>query len=181
MSGSDVEIFEIFERDGKVLGEKPRHLVHRDGDWHKSVQVLVFNRAGELLIQRRSSSKDLYPDLWDYSVGEHLQPGENDVTGALRGLEEELGVTQATLHRLGQVEAIELTSTTYTDRELQQSFTCRYEGPISIDQVEVAEIRWITLDDLITWMESRPGDFTPWFPMIFHRQTEKAFHQYESE
>ena len=59
---------------------------------HKVVHVLVFNDAGNLLLQKRSMNKDVAPGKWDTSVGGHVSPGEDLKTAALREMKEELGV-----------------------------------------------------------------------------------------
>ncbi len=45
-----------------------RDVVHSTGLYHGSVDLLIFNSKKELLIQKRSSSKDVCPSLWDVSV-----------------------------------------------------------------------------------------------------------------
>jgi len=141
--------------------------VHRLGLWHKSAQVYVFDQHQRLLIARRSAQKDLYANLWDYSVGEHLQPGETFAAGARRGLLEELGITGATeLTPLGGVRRIELQGVTsdgsrYLDRELQQAYRVDYAGHISFSPDEVADIEHVSRTDLTARIAAKPADFTP--------------------
>jgi isopentenyl-diphosphate delta-isomerase len=158
-----VETFETFDEDGNLLGLVPRDEVHRNGLWHRSAQVFVFNSLGELLLQLRAADKDLYASLWDYSVGEHLQPGESFVTGAVRGLDEELGVLDARLIQLGGVRKIEQVGDTYVDREIQQAFVCLYDGSIQFDLVEVAKVDWVSKRVLLQRLRDEPDVFTPWF------------------
>ena len=121
------------------------------------------DNAGRLLLQRRATSKDLYADLWDYSVGEHVKPGESYVAAAARGLEEELGVSQVPLEPLGGVVPCEHRGTGFWDRELQQAFSCVYDGPLTPDEVEVAELEFVTLAELSARLARSPASFTPWF------------------
>ncbi len=159
-----MELFATFDRHGGELGLRPRHEVHRLGLWHKSAQVFVFDPSGLLLIQRRAPDKDLYADLWDYSVGEHLKPGEEFQAGALRGLREELGIAEVSgLQPLGGLRWVEIEGAGYTDREIQQAFRCEYDGDLRVDPVEVAEVRYISIAELQAWMTAAPEDFTPWF------------------
>lgn len=108
------EMFEIFDSNMKYLGLERRSvgsywsanfarigsgrhrsqkllLVHQKGYYHRSVNVFVFNSAGQLLLQRRAAIKDICPNLWDLSCAEHVQPQEPYIEGAARGLKEELG------------------------------------------------------------------------------------------
>ncbi len=160
---SEKEYFEVFDEAGRPQGLVSRTEVHTRGLWHKSAHVFLFNHQKDLLIQRRSVTKDLYPGLWDYSVGEHLQPGETYLAGARRGLEEELGVRNVALELLHVSQKVEHHGQGFIDREMQQAFCCKYTGPFEIDPVEVAEVKFCTLTDLKWWVEQTPEDFTPWF------------------
>ena len=91
------ELFETYDAKGQALGLVPRSEVHRRGLWHRAVNVFLFDATGALYLQRRADTKDVAPGLWDLSAAEHLIPGETYADGALRGLAEELGVTDVTL------------------------------------------------------------------------------------
>ena len=160
-----MEYFQIFDEAGAPLGLKRRDEVHRDGDWHKSAQVFLFNPVGELLLQKRARDKDLYADLWDYSVGEHLRPDEAAICGALRGLREELGVSSlvaADLLKLGERHVV-LEGRGFRDREMQCAYRATYDGVITPDSLEVAEVRWMDMATLHRWLDVWPSEFTPWF------------------
>lgn len=66
--------------------------MHRDGDWHRAVDIWVVNQNGEVLLQLRSPEKDSYPDHWDISCGGHVVAGEDSLTAAVNELQEELGL-----------------------------------------------------------------------------------------
>ena len=159
-----MELFAVFDRSGRQLGLQARDEVHRKGLWHKSAQVFVFNAQGQLLMQQRAADKDLYAGLWDYSVGEHLQPGETFLQAALRGLNEELGISAVDqMIRLGGERWVEITSAHHADREIQQAYRCEYEGDLRVDPVEVAQVRYVGLSELAAWLADAPHEFTPWF------------------
>ena len=89
------EIIDIYDESRKYIGREKRSVVHREGFWHRSVDILVFSSKGNeklLLIQKRSPNKATSPSTWDLSCAEHLIPGETYIDGAVRGLKEELGL-----------------------------------------------------------------------------------------
>jgi len=91
MSGD--EIFEIVDDHGFVVGCAPRRLCHDDPSLiHRCSHVVVYHPDGRILLQKRSSSKDIQPGKWDTAVGGHLQPGEDFESAALREMTEELGI-----------------------------------------------------------------------------------------
>ncbi len=159
------EYFETFDDDGRALGLVPRAEVHRRGLWHRSAHVFLFTRTGALWIQQRAAGKDLYPGRWDFSVGEHLTPGETYLQGALRGLTEELGIDNAALEPLGGVRrnTCRIADQGLLDRELQQAFRGTWDGPVTANPAEVADVRTIEPAALRAWIQRSEQDFTPWF------------------
>lgn len=82
-------IAQVDPETGTIIGEVDRDQAHKEGTWHASVHVWVLDHAGEVVLQRRSHTKDLFPSMWDISAAGHLKV-EDD---GLREVEEELGVT----------------------------------------------------------------------------------------
>jgi len=92
MPGSG-EFFDIVDDDNLVIGRAAREECHGNPLLvHRAVHVLVFNSAGELLLQKRSLHKDIQPGKWDTSVGGHLDIGESFLAAAKREMKEELGL-----------------------------------------------------------------------------------------
>jgi isopentenyldiphosphate isomerase len=164
MSGSAPELFETYDADGLALGLVARSEVHHRGLWHRASNVLLFHPDGRLYVQRRAADKDVWPNAWDVSVGEHLQPGESFEQAAHRGLAEELAVYGVALTALGDVvrAQIEIPALQVRDFELQQSFRGTYDGPVTRDPAEVADVQLLALDVLARAIAARPDDFTPW-------------------
>jgi len=160
-----VEWFEVFDDEGQRCGLVPRHEVHRRGFWHRSADVWVFAPDGRLLLQRRADDKDLFAGCWDYSVGEHLQPGESYLAAARRGLREELGIGEVEIEVVGGLRRVCTRSIELDihDRELAQSFAIVHEGGVYPDPEEVADLRWMAPAAVARWMIREPTAFTPWF------------------
>jgi len=159
------ELFETFDETGRPTGLVLRAEVHARGLWHRSAHVFLFRSDGALYIQRRASTKDLYPDRWDFSVGEHLRPGEDYADGARRGLREELGLDAIALEPLGGVRRFrcDVPELGIADHELQAAFRGLHDGPLEPDGIEVAEVRAVAANELGAWLTQTPEDFTPWF------------------
>ena len=160
------EYFETFDERGHLTGRAPRAVVHREGLWHRSTDVWLFRPDGRLLLQRRAGQKDLYPGRWDYSVGEHLLPGESYQRGAERGLVEELGLGDLALVALGGLRrsATEAPEFGILDREFCRSWRALYTGgPLRPDTDEVVEVAWHSPAEVVEWLRREPEAFTPWF------------------
>lgn len=90
------EVFNIVNEQDEVTGTALRREVHRNPALiHRAIGVLVFVR-GKLLLQKRSATKDTFPDTWTCSVTGHVDAGETYEQAALRELQEEAGIRAAT-------------------------------------------------------------------------------------
>lgn len=65
---------------------------HTKGYWHRAVFGLIINEKGNILLQRRSSNKKLWPNRWDITVGGHVKTGEFGRQALIRECKEELGL-----------------------------------------------------------------------------------------
>jgi len=87
------ELLTQVDENNKVLGPIGRGLAHSTrGIFYRTIYVLVKNNKDEILLQKRSATKDLYPDCWDLSVGGHVDFGKSYPETAARELKEELGL-----------------------------------------------------------------------------------------
>ena len=159
-----IELFQTYDEAGQLLGLVPRNEVHHRGLWHRASNVFLFDAENRLYLQRRAAGKDVWPNAWDLSVGEHLQPGESFEQAAHRGLAEELAVYGVALTPLGELirACVEIPAQQIRDFELQQTFRGAYDGDIVPDPIEVADVRRITLSALAAEVTAHPDDFTPW-------------------
>lgn len=89
------ELFDIYDDSFKHIGTKTRAEVHREGDWHKVFHCWVIYRddAGQsyVILQKRSPTKDTFPNKLDVSAAGHYEAGET-IQDGLRELHEELGI-----------------------------------------------------------------------------------------
>ena len=132
------ELLDIVNKHGDIIGSAPRSVVHGNPSLiHRVVHVLVFNRGGDLLLQKRSYTKDVAPGRWDTSVGGHVGLGEELVISSKREMEEELGIVGCEPEYLYSY----MHSNPY-ETELVISYRCIYEGQINFNQGEIDEVRY---------------------------------------
>jgi len=138
------EYLEIVDNKGKVIGYAKRSEIHGNTSLiHRVVHVLVFNKNGKLLLQKRSKNKDVAPGKWDTSVGGHVGIGEDLSFSSRREMYEELGITGH--------EPVYLYSYIYSNHyetELVTTYRCIYEGYISFNSQEIEEIRFWSFDEI---------------------------------
>ncbi|MBI1839988.1 MAG: NUDIX domain-containing protein [Verrucomicrobia bacterium] len=157
------EIFDVVNERDEVVDQQPRSEVHRRQLLHRAVHVLVFNRKGELLLQKRSMRKDCFPGTWDSSASGHLDRGESYDACAVRELREEIGLHAGqTPERLFKIGACP-----ETGFEFVWVYRCESEGPFILQPEEVDEARWFGPEEIQRWIADRPQEFASAFPLIW--------------
>lgn len=151
-----IEMFEIFDDDDQPLGFlAPRSECHGDPSLiHRTAHVVVFNSKGQILLQKRSSNKDVQPNKWDTAVGGHLNPGESYEEAAYREMSEELGVFPDSLEFLFKNKI-----RNEIESENIGAFKCVHDGPFKFDRDEIDAIRFWSIDELNANIGK--GVFTP--------------------
>ncbi|MAT06991.1 MAG: NUDIX hydrolase [Acidimicrobiaceae bacterium] len=86
------ELVEWVDEDDRVIAIVPRARMRAENLLHRSVAVIVTTSDGRLVVQRRSTDKDLFPGWWDIGAGGVVTAGEDRASAARRELAEELGV-----------------------------------------------------------------------------------------
>jgi mutator protein MutT len=136
------ELLEVVNEHGEILRTLPRSVIHGDPSlMHRVVHVLVFNDRGELLLQKRSMSKDVAPGKWDTSVGGHVDAGETINEALRREMEEELGITACGPEFLYTY----IHSNPY-ESELVYTHLCINSDEISFNKEEIDEIRFWSIE-----------------------------------
>jgi isopentenyldiphosphate isomerase len=157
------ELLDVVNDEDIVIGQELRSVVHRLGLQHRGVHVFLFTRGDRLLVQRRSRDRAASPSLLDCSVSEHVQAGEDYKTAAIRGINEELGLSESELQE----------SVTFkmnygpNDNEISRLFRGLIDpAMVQFDPVEIEQISYFTLDDLLEKMETKEDAFCRWFIQI---------------
>ena len=155
------EIFDGCDGDDRVIGQAPRSEVHRRGLLHRAVHIFVFNSRGELLLQRRSATKDEFPLCYTSSASGHLGTGETYDECAPRELQEELRLTSP-IEFLAKFAASPETANEHT--ALYRTVTDDRPTP---DPGEIASIEFREPAEIATMLEREPERFAPPFRVLF--------------
>jgi len=149
------EIFDVVNDFDEVIGQERRNEVHRLGLQHRAVHVLIFNKRGEVFLQKRSMKKDTFPGAWDSSASGHLDTGETYDACAVREVREELGLILAEPpERLFKLKACE-----ETGREHVWVYRHQDEGPFQLNPEELEDGGWFAPAAVTKWMQEKPAEF----------------------
>ena len=160
-----------------LVDEADREVGHLDkarchdgqGVLHRAFSLLIFNEAGELLLQQRAAGKRLWPLYWSNSCCSHPRRAETMETAIHRRLYEELGL-RCPLQFLFKFQYQAQFDATGAEQELCSVFVGRTSDPVRVDPSEIVAWRWISPEALQAELAGRGADrFTPWFVMEWER------------
>ena len=151
------EIFDVVDEADRVIKQATRHTVHSQRLRHRAVHVFVFDRRGDLFLQKRSRWKDKHPGQWDSSAAGHVNAGDTYAATAPREVREELGVeTQPQ-------EIAALAACENTGWEFVRLFRAPHDGPFTLPPAEIESGAFFTPEQIARWIAARPQDFAPGF------------------
>ena len=155
------EMLQLVDLDGNPAGQAPRSVCHSDKSLIQMVvHIEIFNEKGEIFLQKRSETKDLYPGLWDTAVGGHVSAGEKPEEAVIREAEEELGIKPDKLDFL-----FKYIHENDNETEIAMLYKTVYNGPFYIDNDEVTEGRFYSVEEIETLIGR--GYFTDSFELEF--------------
>ena len=161
------EYIDILNNYGEVSGKTClKSEAHKNGFFHQSAHIWIFDKNKNVLIQKRAADKDTFPNLWDISVAGHISAGELPIDAAIREVEEEVGlkITKNQLQHIGTSTHKVLHKIDLIDYELHHIYVCCINFNIEnlkIQLEEVAKIKTIALNKLITKVNADNNNFVP--------------------
>lgn len=150
------------------IGLMEKQLAHEKGLLHRAFSVFIFNKKGKLLLQQRALDKYHSPGLWTNTCCSHQRDGESNVEAGKRRLFEEMGFV---------TELEEKTSFIYkapfdnglTEHEYDHVLVGYYEDNPQINKSEVADWKWMSLEEVKNDLQVNPEAYTEWFKIIFDK------------
>ncbi len=161
---SSPELVVLVDESGKPLGTRAKADVHgRDTPRHLAFSCYLTNERGEVLITRRSLSKQTWPGVWTNSFCGHPGPGESFEDAIRRRAQQELGadVSEISSEVPGfSYRAVDAAG--IVENEVCPVFSARLTGALAPDPQEVSEWSWIAPADLTAAVTAAPFAFSPW-------------------
>ena len=172
MNNPHKELWDLYDEAGRALG---RTVVRGDplqpGEYHQVVQIWIRNGDGHFLIQKRAPGLSILPGIWATTAGSVLA-GESPRSGAVRELEEELGldVSEETLELLfhGQKR-----NSLHTSWLLERDVA---ETDLTLQEAEVSAVMWASPEKIGRMVgEGRFHDYgSEYFRRIFDHRSQRV-------
>lgn len=166
-----MELVVLVNEADQQIGLMEKLEAHQKGLLHRAFSVFLFNKKGKMLLQKRANTKYHSPNLWTNAVCSHPRNGESYKNGALRRLNEELGISTEIEEKFHFIYKADVGQNLW-EHELDYVFVGIYDGIFNLNPNEVSETRYISLVDLQKEMLSNPDNFTEWFKIILNKYLE---------
>jgi isopentenyldiphosphate isomerase len=166
-----MEILDVIDEEDNVIGQMAHADINTKLLPHRIVHVLIFNKEGKMLLQKRSATKSFCPHHFSTAVGGHVQSKESYEEAAYREFEEELGV---------RVPINFMFKTKYLDpRNFFMSlgiFSAVYDGDFEINKDEVESVEYFSRDELDSMIAN--GElFHPELKFLLEKYSKEIFLQ----
>jgi isopentenyldiphosphate isomerase len=145
------ELIDILDEHGRYTGKTClKSEAHAKGFFHPTIHVWIYTQEGQLLLQKRSMQKKVFPGLWDISVAGHIGAGEAITTAAVREIKEEIDfdIPEEALLKIGTRKHEVKHSNGIIDNEYHHVFIVELTVPISQLNRQVSEVDALELFDL---------------------------------
>jgi len=156
----------LVDKNDNQIGEEEKLAAHKKSLLHRAFSVFILReRHGkvEILLHQRNKEKYHSGGLWTNACCGHPCPTEKTMHAAKRRLFEEMGM-DVPLNEIGIFHYKEKLDNELTENEIDHVFI----GKSDLEQIpfnpdEVAQTRWVSVDDLQEEMAKKPQSFTVWF------------------
>jgi isopentenyl-diphosphate delta-isomerase len=171
MYKKEEQVILVNENDEQI-GLMPKMEAHEKGVLHRAFSVFVFNDKGELMLQQRALSKYHSPGLWTNTCCSHQREGENNIDAGKRRLMEEMGFVTELEENISFIYKAPFDNG-LTEHEYDHILIGNFSGEPKPNPEEVADWKWVSLEDIKTDIKKNPQDYTEWFKIIFERYYEE--------
>ena len=161
---SPIEHIVLVDENDSPIGTEEKLTAHKMGLLHRAFSIFIFNQQGELLLQKRASSKYHSGGLWTNTCCSHPRPEEDLMEACHRRLEEEMGfdcALQEAFHFIYKAEV----GNGLVEHELDHVLVGTYNEDPLPNPEEAEEFAWISLDSLQNDVRTNPENYTEWLKL----------------
>ncbi|MBI2010496.1 MAG: NUDIX domain-containing protein [Candidatus Chisholmbacteria bacterium] len=166
------QVLLVDENDVKV-GLMEKRAAHEGvGELHRAISVLIYRptKFGELeiLLQKRSAKKPLWPRYWADTTSTHPMDGESYETSTVRRLKEEMGISilEKDLQLVFKLRYQARYNKELSENEIDGLLVGQWDGKPELNKNEAEDFSWVAWEKLERETKRSPKDFAVWLPLI---------------
>lgn len=160
------QLLTLVDSEDKAWGKLEKMEVHQLGLLHRAFSIFIFNSKGQLLLQKRAAHKYHSANLWTNTCCSHPMYGEETSIAVNRRLDEEMGMEVTTHFAFTFKYKAELENG-LTEHELDHVYIGISDQEPILNKQEVAEWKYMDIDDISKDIRLNPDNYTAWFKICF--------------
>ena len=159
------EYLDIWDENGQPTGQIfEKDFAHQNGLFHPTLHIWFYTPSPSILLQKRGSNKQTFPNLWDVSVAGHVSAGETVLDAAIREVKEEIGLVlnPSDLKHISVRKNINSFPNGIKDCEFQHVFLTLLKFPAAsliLQDEEVEAVRLFSFDEIKQCMSKTHPEF----------------------
>ncbi|HZV93221.1 MAG TPA: isopentenyl-diphosphate Delta-isomerase [Caldimonas sp.] len=163
----------LVDAEDREVGHLSKSACH-DGSGlrHRAFSIFVFDKAGDVLLQKRSRGKRLWGGYWANSCCSHPRRGETMALATRRRLREELGL-ECALEFVFKFEYQAGFRGIGAEHELCWVYVGTATAPVRANRNEIEAWRFVSPAALDSEVADHPERFTPWLKLEWRRLREE--------
>lgn len=159
------EVILVNEQD-EPIGVMEKLEAHQQPILHRAFSVFIFNSKGEMLLQKRAATKYHSANLWTNACCSHPRPYETVQIAAERRLKEEMGFSTNIKPAFTFTYQANFDNG-LSEYEFDHVFVGTYDGELLLNNDEVQDFTYQSLQAIEELIISKPEIFTAWFKIAF--------------
>lgn len=158
----------LVNENDEQIGLMPKMEAHEKAVLHRAFSVFVFNDKNELMLQQRALDKYHSPGLWTNTCCSHQRDGETNIKAGKRRLQEEMGFVTELEESISFIYKAPFDNG-LTEHEYDHVLLGKFNDSPVINPEEVADWKWMPLEEVKNDIDKHPEDYTAWFKIIFQK------------
>lgn len=176
----DDEKLILVNKDDTILGYEEKLACHMGtGILHRAFSIFVFNNQQELLLQKRSGQKLLWPLIWSNSCCSHPRKGESYEQATHRRLNEEMDFDTKLQYLFKFVYQVPYKNIG-SEHELCSVYIGKSDEPVNANPSEIEAWKYMSIQELNHELIENPDSYSPWLKMEWQMITETYWDKIES-
>ncbi len=160
------EMVILVDINDNQIGLMEKIEAHQKAVLHRAFSVFIFNDKKELLLQQRAAHKYHSPNLWTNTCCSHQNEGETNLQAGKRRLQEEMGMACSLEEAFSFIYKAPFDNG-LTEHELDHVMIGYSNENPKINNNEVANFKWMSINSIKNDIFENPNNYTAWFKIIF--------------
>ncbi|MCX8489795.1 MAG: isopentenyl-diphosphate Delta-isomerase [Cyclobacteriaceae bacterium] len=155
----------LVDENDNAIGTMEKMEAHIKGQLHRAFSIVVFNSRGEMLIQKRASTKYHSGGLWTNTCCSHPTPKEEIELTVKKRLLFEMGIELSPKFAYKFMYHTRLDQN-LIEHEVDYVFKGVYDGDPLVNAEEVEDWKFISMNSLVSNIARNPDSYTYWFKLM---------------